>query len=639
MNFLTLKMGFKKYLQQQNISLNLGKNGELSSSSLLKHEDIFKQYLSEEHQVDFSELSLDFSELMNLDVDNGELLQDSDIDNQNQEFALEILNGMLEDEEYKNKLDLNGDNSLNDDEIKGFLEFAYQDTENGKNISLEQLFDGFEKLKKGLYQKPSTPDENSNGVDDPKPTPLGDTLPDKSDTLPDKTDILPDKDIDISSQNDIGSLESQKTSLQAQEQEKIAALANAKATSQQQVDAAKQKYDEAVKKDQNITSELQNRRSENLNAIQEQETQIGIRKNDIAMLDSQISQDDMKLITINSELTALRTSLNSLNSVSFDEATKGLIEQQKQEIQNRISQAEAEYNSVQADLNSKKEQKAQKEKELAEAQEQLSKLQAEKTDIDNEILANCGEETKAALLEFNQAKDAQIKAVLEAENALKAVQAQLREIEVKINQLKAQEKAQEISKQYSHKAELFTDEEFQWNFVEGETQLPYGIIGPKNPKEGEKLPVLIFLHGKGEIGDADGLKNVVGQNFMGDLENFNGYIVCPNLQEGMNWDSDDVMKMIGEVMDDVSDDYNIDTDSICLSGHSLGGLGTIYATEHDRFENLTGYQLKKAVILSGIAKHEVNAINIPVKSFVGSQTGDESCRKQMEWHLREYIEQ
>ena len=155
MNFLTLKMGFKKYLQQQNISLNLGKNGELSSSSLLKHEDIFKQYLSEEHQVDFSELSLDFSELMNLDVDNGELLQDSDIDNQNQEFALEILNGMLEDEEYKNKLDLNGDNSLNDDEIKGFLEFAYQDTENGKNISLEQLFDGFEKLKKGLYQKPS----------------------------------------------------------------------------------------------------------------------------------------------------------------------------------------------------------------------------------------------------------------------------------------------------------------------------------------------------------------------------------------------------------------------------------------------------------------------------------------------------
>ena len=93
------------------------------------------------------------------------------------------------------------------------------------------------------------------------------------------------------------------------------------------------------------------------------------------------------------------------------------------------------------------------------------------------------------------------------------------------------------------------------------------------------------------------------ENFMGDLENFRGYIICPMLSGGKYWWNDTVMANVGEVVKSFGENHAIDYDNISLSGHSIGGEGVVYAAENNRFEQITGINLKKIAPISGTAYH------------------------------------
>ncbi len=145
----------------------------------------------------------------------------------------------------------------------------------------------------------------------------------------------------------------------------------------------------------------------------------------------------------------------------------------------------------------------------------------------------------------------------------------------------------------------------------------YLLYTPKNATA--NMPLIIYLHGgsgKGEDLDlltgTDGFPQYVQD---GVLENIPAYIVMPQLpstQKGWT----DISVSLKELIDYTCNTYNIDTNKISLTGHSMGGTG-VWGTAlayPDLFSCIAP--------LSGSIRINRDNINIlstlPVWAFVGS---------------------
>ena len=123
----------------------------------------------------------------------------------------------------------------------------------------------------------------------------------------------------------------------------------------------------------------------------------------------------------------------------------------------------------------------------------------------------------------------------------------------------------------------------------------------------EELPVLVYLHGLGEVGKGEqGMYSAHGPGGIvpdWDLANFNGYIICPQLSSG-NWSNANAENNLRQLMDSFQETHN--TGKSVIMGASLGGSGATYMANHMGSE-----YVDEAVILSGYSGG-VNDIQIPV---------------------------
>lgn len=150
--------------------------------------------------------------------------------------------------------------------------------------------------------------------------------------------------------------------------------------------------------------------------------------------------------------------------------------------------------------------------------------------------------------------------------------------------------------------------------------LPYRLFMPHDYNPSKKYPVILFLHGAGEIGNdnEDQLTNI-GKMFThnGDLVS-SAFLICPQSYEWWNFDgygSDGTLSSALRLLDKITNTYSCDTNRIYVTGLSMGG----YAT-WDLLENY-GYRFAAGIpVCGGGNSHNGSAfVDIPIRIFHGTK--------------------
>lgn len=107
----------------------------------------------------------------------------------------------------------------------------------------------------------------------------------------------------------------------------------------------------------------------------------------------------------------------------------------------------------------------------------------------------------------------------------------------------------------------------------GSEQIGYRVFIPKEQKAGEKLPVMLFLHGSDERGDDnDSQLSGPAPTITANPNNFKFIIVFPQCPAGRFWDKEMIERAIAE-LDQTVKEFDGDESRLYLAGFSLGGYG------------------------------------------------------------------
>ncbi|MBQ8264870.1 MAG: hypothetical protein IJY96_08880 [Oscillospiraceae bacterium] len=116
---------------------------------------------------------------------------------------------------------------------------------------------------------------------------------------------------------------------------------------------------------------------------------------------------------------------------------------------------------------------------------------------------------------------------------------------------------------------------YRYEYGEAGDYIDYWLSVPKNAVEG--MPLLIFLHGDGNMGRPESLENnpiqVKIKEIYGDEAPF--LTLMPNTRL-YSWTAGSLPEMLISLANSVAEEYNADSDKIMLTGHSRGAIGTWY---------------------------------------------------------------
>ncbi len=160
---------------------------------------------------------------------------------------------------------------------------------------------------------------------------------------------------------------------------------------------------------------------------------------------------------------------------------------------------------------------------------------------------------------------------------------------------------------------------FESKYNPGDEVMPYMLYTPSTIDVTKKTPLIVWLHGSGEVGKSEdifmvrGLPDVMSKWV---LNGFNAYIICPHLSGNWNtgrWNAENTKNNLKNLLDTFINQHNIDAERIIIVGHSLGGQGAQYMA-HELKE-----YFKKCVVLSGYNPGvDIKEITIPTIAYVGT---------------------
>lgn len=157
---------------------------------------------------------------------------------------------------------------------------------------------------------------------------------------------------------------------------------------------------------------------------------------------------------------------------------------------------------------------------------------------------------------------------------------------------------------------------YQLQFVCEQTgdYLDYHLFIPNNPVKG--MPLITFLHGMGEVGQIDVLKDygiaTITKELYGD--DFPYILLIPCTHE-RTWIKNEIPVTLKALIDHIVSELYIDTEHVILTGHSLGAIGTW------KMISLYADYFSAAVPVSCGIDDPLNYTsfhNIPVWGFVGT---------------------
>ena len=141
----------------------------------------------------------------------------------------------------------------------------------------------------------------------------------------------------------------------------------------------------------------------------------------------------------------------------------------------------------------------------------------------------------------------------------------------------------------------------------------YMIAVPEDYDPKEKLPMVTFLHGAGEVGDDPEKIRVNGPpKYVTDGFDVRMILLAPQVPHWRYvWNN--LMEQTMELIKKVSLEYNADSDRISLTGLSMGGYGTwdIAASNSDYFSAIA------PICGGGMAWRAVCYGDLPIRTFHG----------------------
>lgn len=145
--------------------------------------------------------------------------------------------------------------------------------------------------------------------------------------------------------------------------------------------------------------------------------------------------------------------------------------------------------------------------------------------------------------------------------------------------------------------------------------IPYLVYLPKDySATGEKVPFMLFLHGRGE---SYGPLHIVTKwgppRRLEAGEQMKYIVVSPQCPGDSAWNKDDQQKRLLELIAFIEKTYHIDEDRVYLTGLSMGGFGTWrMATDHPEM-----FAAAVPVCGGGDPSKAANLVNLPIWAWHG----------------------
>lgn len=387
----------------------------------------------------------------------------------------ELLNDLLQNDDVKNTLDIDGSGVLSNEEIESFLNVMQGLDSDAENISMNDVLSAIQALEDGTFSlADETPIEveDTEEIENIKDAQKADKSRKRGggdDYSGDTTTQPTEPSLKSMSIEQLNSKKSEAESNLKEAQENVQAVYSgeneAVKTAQDDCDAKQLAYEEALKNDENISEELRTEQKENQTAINDKKDVINNLKSDISSKEGEITSQKSTIAADESQISAIQSSISNLNSqVTDDPDLKADIAAKKQAAQTRLESAKAKLEEDKATLERLEQEKEDLETNLSGEETNLIDLETERQAIETEILANCGEATKLALADF-KAAETNVETVRTAElEKAKAAETQ------------AQSALDEINTQIDVKQAQKTEKEFSVNSLDHPEQL-YKAMG------------------------------------------------------------------------------------------------------------------------------------------------------------------
>ena len=165
---------------------------------------------------------------------------------------------------------------------------------------------------------------------------------------------------------------------------------------------------------------------------------------------------------------------------------------------------------------------------------------------------------------------------------------------------------------------------FNYSWVSDGEHMPYALYTPSCADEYDEIPLIVWLHGTGQIGVSEWeFRNwslpAVMENWT--LEGFNAYVLCAQLSAPFNngtWNNPTSMGYVKDLLDSFISEHNVDRSKVYILGHSLGAVGSVYMA-HEMPE----YFAACVAMCPYYQGFDITEIEIPVMAYVGSPGGGE----------------
>lgn len=147
--------------------------------------------------------------------------------------------------------------------------------------------------------------------------------------------------------------------------------------------------------------------------------------------------------------------------------------------------------------------------------------------------------------------------------------------------------------------------------------IPYLLYQPKDySKDRPKVPVMLFLHGRGESNGPLRIVNTWGPpRRLAAGEHMKYLVVSPQCPRTSFWSKADQQKRLLELLAHITETYHVDTDRIYLTGLSMGGYGTWrLAADHPEM-----FAAAVPICGSGNAKDGAKLASMPIWAWHGTE--------------------
>lgn len=509
MNFNILKMGFQAYLQEKLTEENKEAKVINSDISIFMYADEFKEYITDELNLNSSICSASISDILNMEFDEQGNLVDPDeldeettdntfdtslndvenetsVDDQNAQATVEqdnveedmefdseeiitgLINDLLKDEEFTKYVDTDGNGKVDDEEIDAFFNSIKGNDNNENNISLEDILVATEQMKNNEF-KIATPETIEESIEEEKPLTTtaektygsgstsggsgsyGNNLVQNNQLQKENADSLDNKSLK-ELQAMLPDAESKVETAQSEVESAMDAVNN---------NEFKEAVDEALKDYTDYLEEIQKGDDDFAKQIQDKNTEIDESKDKITEYDKQLVECLAEESELEASISASESSISALNETksSLTSAIAGAEGEEKAELQTKLS-------NIEAKISAEEEKKAKTEEKLKTLQEEtIPQLEENKEkeeenlkqlEKDLEELMNEAEEAYPDLAEYREKYDEAKKAYEEEQvkakeavdtalNNLAVAQKELNELNTAISKAETKETIQENS--------------------------------------------------------------------------------------------------------------------------------------------------------------------------------------------------